>query len=68
MAMAFALLAELPVAALGDVTLTAAHRIHQDASAKLIRICTWVIYGLFFMGAALALYAALIGVKTKVAE
>jgi len=67
MATAFALLAELPVAALGDITLTAAHRV-QDATAKLIRICTWVIYGLFFLGAALALYAALIGVKTEVAE
>jgi hypothetical protein len=67
MAMVFALVDEIPVAVLGDATLTAAHQV-QEATERLIRICTWTIYVLFFLGAALALYAAVTGIKSEAAE
>jgi hypothetical protein len=67
LAMMLALTEQIGVVVLGDATLTAAHRV-EDATEKLIRICTGVIYGLFFLGLALALYAALTGVKMEVAE
>ena len=62
-----ALLGEILVAVLGDVTLTAANRV-QEATERLIRICTRTIYVLFFLGSALALYAAVTGIKTEATE
>ena len=62
-----ALVGEISVAVLGDATLTGAKRV-QEATEKLIRVCTWTIYVLFFLGSALALYAAITGIKTGAAE
>jgi len=35
---------------------------------RLIRVCTWIIYVLFFLGGVLVLYAVLIRAETEIAE
>jgi hypothetical protein len=66
-AMVLTLVQEVPVAVLGDVTLTAAHRV-QEAAERLIRVCTWATYILFVLGLGMGLYATLGGHKIEAAE
>jgi hypothetical protein len=67
LAIALAAMRGLPVAVLGDRALTRAQQV-QEATEKLIRLCSRIAYLLVFLGAALGLYAILTGSKTQAVE
>lgn len=66
-AMVSTLLEVVSIAILSDTALTAAHRV-QDASERLISICSRAIYFLGVLGLLLAVYAAIAGIKSEPGE